>query len=267
MTPMVEGWQGSGYRTRTAFRSYGASLNPARALLHVLFYWKGDLVPRFHREQDFQHHGAETPRYLCRLAATTPIPCGWRERDAESTLVSDQPARFSPDHVLPRDFRSYRKGNSCSCSVASNIIGQLGSVQQLPTPLAVAVVAMHPRRTQGRDAESTNFGSLSFLSRSHAATIALIGLDTPRSFSRREGTIDAMITVAPGHQRRPFGQPRQPREAGGEGLRTHLPVDSRQAFMSTVELALDYLHIERWTVDMPCFSARSSNSPRFLRPR
>jgi hypothetical protein len=80
MASVVEGWQGSGYRTRAAFgiafRHYGASLNPARAFLHVHFYWKGDLVPRFHRERYFRHHEAETPSYQCRLAATTPIPCG-----------------------------------------------------------------------------------------------------------------------------------------------------------------------------------------------
>jgi len=56
---------------------------------------------------------------------------------------------------------------------------------RLPMPPAVSAVAMHPRRVHGWDAESANFGSFSFLSRSHAATIALIGADTPRSFSRR----------------------------------------------------------------------------------
>ena len=53
-------------------------------------------------------------QYQCRLAAATPIPFGRRERDAESTLVSEQPARFSPFHVFPRVVCSYRKGNSCS---------------------------------------------------------------------------------------------------------------------------------------------------------
>jgi hypothetical protein len=75
---------------------------------------KVDLVPRSRREQDYQHPGAETPRHSYHLAVATPIPCGRRERDAESAPVSDQPARFSPDHVFPRDSRSYRKGNSCS---------------------------------------------------------------------------------------------------------------------------------------------------------
>jgi len=109
-----------------------------------------------------------------------------------------QPARFSPNHVFPRGFRSYREGNTCSCTVASNIIRQPGSVQQFPMPPAVAAVAMHPRRTQGWDVESANFGSFSFLSRSHAATIALIGADTPRSCSRREGTIESLVPVGPG---------------------------------------------------------------------
>jgi len=59
-----------------AFWHCGASFNPARASLHVLFYWKGDLVPRFRREQYFWHHGAETPSYQCHLAAAAPIPCG-----------------------------------------------------------------------------------------------------------------------------------------------------------------------------------------------
>jgi len=77
---VVEGWQGSGYRTSIAFgiafRHSGASFNPARAFLRVLFYWKGDLVPRFRREQYFRHHEAETPSYQCHLAAAAPIPCG-----------------------------------------------------------------------------------------------------------------------------------------------------------------------------------------------
>jgi hypothetical protein len=51
-------------------------------------------------------------------------------------------------------------------SVASRLFGQQGSVQQLPTPPAVALVAIHPRRTHGWDAESTSFGSFSFQSRS-----------------------------------------------------------------------------------------------------
>jgi len=61
---VVEGWQGSGYRTRAAFgitfRHCGAGFNPARAFLHVLFYWKGDLVPRFRRERSHQYAEAET---------------------------------------------------------------------------------------------------------------------------------------------------------------------------------------------------------------
>jgi len=122
------GLAGVGVPNKNRFRSCGASFNPARALLHVLFYWKGDLVPRFRRELDYQHPGAETPRHSYRLAAATPFPCGWRERDAESTPASVRPARFSPDHVFPRDSCSYGKGNSCSCSVASNVIGQRGSV-------------------------------------------------------------------------------------------------------------------------------------------
>jgi len=65
-------------------------------------------------------------------------------------------------------------------------------------PPAVSVVAMHPRRVQGWDAESAIFGSFSFLSRPHAAVIALIGADTPRSFSRREGTIESSVPVGPG---------------------------------------------------------------------
>jgi len=170
---------------------------------------------------------------------TNPLRVG--ERDAESAPISDQLVRFSPDHVFPRGYCSYRKGNTCSCSVASNVFGQLGSVQQLPTPPAVALVAMHPRRTQGWDDESANFGSFSFLSRPHAAAIALIGADTPRSFSRREGTIDSKIPVAPGGRRYPFGQPSQHRDAGGEELRTQLPVSSRQAFLSPVALSRDYL--------------------------
>jgi hypothetical protein len=36
---------------------------------------------------------------------TNPLRAG--ERDAGSSLVSEQPARFSPDHVFPRGYRSY----------------------------------------------------------------------------------------------------------------------------------------------------------------
>lgn len=74
----------------------------------------------------------------------------------------------------------------------------IGFRPPLPMPPAVAAVAMHPRRVHGWDAESANFGSFSFLSRSLAATIALIGADTPRSFSRREGTIESLVPVGPG---------------------------------------------------------------------
>jgi hypothetical protein len=48
---------------------------------------------------------------------------------------------------------------------------------------------------QGWDVESTSFGSFSFQSQSHAATTALIGSDTPRSFSRREGAIDPRLQL------------------------------------------------------------------------
>jgi len=103
---MVEGWQGSGYRTRTvfgnAFQQCGASFNPARAFLHVLFYWKGDLVSSLSSR-------TELPASRSRNSQVPAPPCGGRtnplrvgERDAESTLVSEQPARFSPDHVFPR---------------------------------------------------------------------------------------------------------------------------------------------------------------------
>jgi len=39
------------------------------------------------------------------------------------------------------------------------------------------------------------FRLVSFLSRPHAAVIALIGADTPRSCSCREDTIDTLIPV------------------------------------------------------------------------
>jgi len=74
---MVEGWQGSEYRTRTAFGHAVQVSTPHVHCCTFLFYWKGDLVSRFRRELYFWHHGAETPSYQCRLAATTPIPCGW----------------------------------------------------------------------------------------------------------------------------------------------------------------------------------------------
>jgi len=92
-----------GVPNKNRFRPCGASFNPARALLYVPFYWKGDLVPRFRREQTHQHIGAENSRCWCRLSATTPIPFGRRGWDAGSTPVSDQSTRFSPDqcfHVI-----------------------------------------------------------------------------------------------------------------------------------------------------------------------
>jgi len=52
---------GIGVPNKNRFRQRGASLNPARASLHVPFYWKGDLVPRFRRERDHWHIGAGTP--------------------------------------------------------------------------------------------------------------------------------------------------------------------------------------------------------------
>jgi len=55
------GLVGVGVPNKNRFRLCGASFNPARAFLHVLFYWKGDLVSRFRREQIHQHVGAETP--------------------------------------------------------------------------------------------------------------------------------------------------------------------------------------------------------------
>jgi hypothetical protein len=55
------GLAGVGVPNKNRFRSCSASFNPARALLHVPFYWKGDLVPRLRREQNHQHFGAVTP--------------------------------------------------------------------------------------------------------------------------------------------------------------------------------------------------------------
>jgi len=141
---MVEGWQGSGYRTRAAFgiafRHCGAGFNPARTFLHVLFYWKGDLVPRFRREQYFWHHEAETPSYQCHLAAAVPIPCG-RASGTPNQRWFRSNLRVSVPTACFHGLLFISKGNTCSCSVASNLIRQPGSVQQLSTPLAVAVVA------------------------------------------------------------------------------------------------------------------------------
>jgi len=92
-----------GVPNKNRFRPCGASFNPARALLRVPFYWKGDLVPRFRREQTHQHIGAENSRCWCHLSAATPIPFGRRGWDAGSTSVSDQSTRFNPDqcfHVI-----------------------------------------------------------------------------------------------------------------------------------------------------------------------
>jgi len=54
------GLVGVGVPNENRFRSCGASFNPAHAFLHVLFYWKGDLVPRSRRERSHQPAEAET---------------------------------------------------------------------------------------------------------------------------------------------------------------------------------------------------------------
>jgi hypothetical protein len=46
--------------------------------------------------------------------ATTPFPFGRRGRDTGSSPISEQSTRFSPKHVFPRGFRSYREGDACS---------------------------------------------------------------------------------------------------------------------------------------------------------
>jgi len=48
------------------------------------------------------------------LRATTSFLFRRRGRDAGSTPISEQLTCFSPNHVFPRGFRSYREGISCS---------------------------------------------------------------------------------------------------------------------------------------------------------
>jgi len=129
---MVEGWQGSGYRTRTAFgiafRPCGASFNPARALLHVPFYWKGDLVPRSRRERSHQPAEAET--------STAGITLG-RPRHSISGGVGGTPdlRRFRNNRRVSVPITCFHvasvhmeRGMRVPDSVASKVFGQLGSV-------------------------------------------------------------------------------------------------------------------------------------------
>lgn len=189
------GLVGVGVPNENRFRSCGASFNPARALLHVPFYWKGDLVPRSRRERSHQPAEAGT--------STAGITLG-RPRHSLSGGVGGTPdlRRFRINRRVSVPITCFHvasvhieRGIRVPNSVASRLFGQQGSVQQLPTPPAVALVAMHPRRTHGWDAESTSFGSFSFQSQSHAATTARIGADTPHSCSRREGTIDPRLQL------------------------------------------------------------------------
>lgn len=77
---------------------------------------------------------------------------------------------------------------------------QQGSVQQLPTPLAVAIVTIASPE-DAKDGMPNPRVSARFVSiPTAAAVIARIGADTPRSFSRREGAIVTLIPVAHGYR-------------------------------------------------------------------
>jgi len=195
----VEGWQGSGYRTRAAFgiafRLYGAGFNPAHAFLHVLFYWKGDLVSRFRRERSHQSVEAETSTAGITLSDhVIPVRVQWAGRriitdfgtigtfQSQSRVSTWLPfiskgeyvflIRHEQNHRVTR-FRPAVPDATC-CSLSGH--------------------ASPEDARMGRRIE-TSFGSFSFQSRSHAATIAHIGADTPRSFSRREGAIDPRLQL------------------------------------------------------------------------
>jgi len=129
---MVEGCQGSGYRTRTAFgiafRLCGAIFNPARALVHVLFLLEGRSgFLAFVANRTTSIPEPRLPDTRIALRRPRQSLSGGASGTPNLRRCRIRPARFSPDHVLPRDSRSYGKGNSCSSSVASNVIRQKGS--------------------------------------------------------------------------------------------------------------------------------------------
>lgn len=268
------GLAGVGVPNENRFRLCGASFNPARAFLHALFYWKGDLVPRFRREQDYQHPGAETPRYSYRLAATTPSLSGGASGTPNLRRCRIRPARFSPDHVLPRDSCSYGKGNSCSCSVASNVIGQKGSGHDCRCHLLLLRWPCIP----GGCTDGTPNLRISVRCRfcpGRSQRPLLLSVRIHHVLARVVKALsNPWYRLAPGFSTSPFRA-----NHANTGMLAEWNSDrflvlahlcrclSGGAFSFPVALSRDYLHISSGPPTRTCFSAWPSDSPRFLRPR
>jgi hypothetical protein len=72
--------------------------------------------------------------------------------------VPERPAGFCPCHVLPRGFRSYRKGNSCSCPSRVKSSNNRVPTKQLSMPsIEARGQPGHPRWVPGRDNEQHEF--------------------------------------------------------------------------------------------------------------
>jgi len=224
---MVEGWQGSEYRTRAAFGNAfwlcGAGFNSARASLHVLFYWKGDLVPRFRREQNCWHHEAETPRYQRRLAAVAPIPCGQASGTPNQRLFRSN-LRVSVPTACFHGFLFISKGeyvflfrreqylqttgfrpavaDAACCCCGGHAPPEGARMGRRICEFRFVFVSVPVARS---DHCSYRCGYTTFVLPSWQY-YRILGTGCTRCFRRR-----------------PFRQPRQHRDAGGVGLRTRSP--------------------------------------------
>jgi len=251
---------------REPLRSCGAGFNPARASLHVLFYWKGDLDPRSRRERSHQPAEAET--------STAGIAL-WRPRHSLSGGMGGTP-----------DLRQFRTNRRVSVPITCfHVVPFISrgdfvflipsransSDNWVPSTIADATCCSfggqaHPEGTwMGRRIDG--FRPVLVSIPVAAATTALIGADTPRSFSRREGTIDSLIPV---HQEMIdvtlSGNHASTGMLAEEGSERYCRVFSGRRFCPLPRFPVATFDMGRRIVDAPCFSAQSSNSRRVIHP-
>jgi len=155
------GLAGVGVPDENRFRSCGASFNPARALLHVPFYWKGDLVPRSRRERNHQPPEPLLPQLV--------PPCGGRANPFRAARAGRRiyagfgaTSAFQSRSRVSTRFPFISKGEFVFLIRREQNHRTTGFRPAVVDATCCSLVAMHPRRTQGWDAESTSFGSFRF---------------------------------------------------------------------------------------------------------
>jgi hypothetical protein len=191
---MVEGWQGSGYRTRTTFGHAVQVSTPRVHCCTFLSIRRAIWFPRFRREQNHQHFGAGTPNTSTALR---------RPRQSLSGGASGTPNR--------RWFRTNLRVSvpiTCFHVISVHIEGefmflirreQIHRTTGFRPTVTDATCCSFGSQTSPEDVRMgrriDEFRLVLVSVPVAAATIARIGADTTRSFSRREGTIDTLIPV------------------------------------------------------------------------